>query len=390
MTIRRVAARPLSRTLARYRRDLMSQPIRAAAALAALTLLLAACDDGELSPREDGGTGEVDTGDPVLDAGPDGDVCAPLPFGCDIAETLTGIPIEVVARTDLGAVDAHGGSMCGVGRGGGEGGTGALDMAYQFTAPAAGRYEITTDGSTFDTLLSVRTDCSGEELICNDDIGGGSRTSAVELMLDACQTILIVVDGYNADESGSFRLNITAPEQACDDEVDNDGDGLMDCEDPDCFSLECDGGDGWPVEWQALEWEVLELTNQARARGHDCDTRGVFGPAPPLEMNELIRTAARAHALDMGEQDYFEHTGLDGRSFSDRMREAGFMGAFPWGENIATGQRTAREVVNGWLESDGHCANIMGSEYRTIGVGYAFVESSMYGEQWAQDFAASH
>ena len=80
----------------------------------------------------------------------------------------------------------------------------------------------------------------------------------------------------------------------------------------------------------------------------------------------------------------------DRQRFADRMREAGFSGDSPWGENIAAGQRTARGVVDGWLESDGHCANIMNPSFRTIGIGYAYVEGSEYGHQWVQNFAASH
>jgi uncharacterized protein YkwD len=127
-----------------------------------------------------------------------------------------------------------------------------------------------------------------------------------------------------------------------------------------------------------------------RAMGFDCDTEDSFGAAGPLEMDAVIQVAARAHSLDMGEQDYFDHDSLDGRSFSDRMTMAGFAGASPWGENIAAGQQTALSVVEGWMESDGHCANIMNPSYRVIGIGYAEVEGSSYGTYWTQDFAASH
>ena len=92
----------------------------------------------------------------------------------------------------------------------------------------------------------------------------------------------------------------------------------------------------------------------------------------------------------MGAQDYFEHTSLDGREFGDRMTEAGFMGAGPWGENIAAGSATPEAVVQGWMNSPGHCANIMNPQYRVIGIGYAFDDASTFGHYWTQDFAASH
>ena len=88
-------------------------------------------------------------------------------------------------------------------------------------------------------------------------------------------------------------------------------------------------------------------------------------------------------------QNYFEHDSLDGREFGDRMREAGFDGEYPWGENIAAGQSTPAAVVNGWMSSSGHCANIMNPGYRAIGVGYAYSAASNYGHYWTQDFGGS-
>lgn len=353
----------------------MSQDLRAVLGLAAVSLLFTACDDG-------GGGGGPDP-----EPGPS---CEPAPLSCGSDEAISGLPLELFGRTDRGALDAMGEASCGVGMGG-EGGTGAPDYVYEFTAPEEGRYVFSTAGSSFDTLLSVREGCEPTtELACNDDISRGVQVSELELDLQACQTVLVIVDGYNASASGSFALTVSAQETMCGDGTDNDNDGLMDCDDPDCFSLECSGGDDWPMDWTAFEWEVLELTNQARAVGHNCDTRGSFGPAPPLEMDEVVREAARGHALDMGEQDYFMHDGLDGRSAFDRMRDAGYRGSQPWGENIATGQRTPRQVVDGWLDSDGHCANIMNPDYGVLGVGYAFVESSRFGHQWVQNFGGSH
>lgn len=267
---------------------------------------------------------------------------------------------------------------------------GGRDVALQFTAPEAGRYEISTEGSRFDTVLSVRRDCGGAEIACNDDARPGmGTTSALTVELEACETVIIVVDGFSEGEAGDVVVRVSGRESACDDGMDNDGDGAADCMDVDCFSVECSGGDDWPAEYQAFEWRVLELTNERRAAGAMC-AMDAFGPAPPLEMDALIREAARGHSLDMGQQAYFEHDSLDGRTFADRMSATGFMGASPWGENIAAGQSSPEEVVQGWMESPGHCRNIMNPAYRTIGIGYAVVPGSPYGQYWTQDFAASH
>lgn len=353
-----------------------------------LSLLFAGCDTGT-RPGGDGGADPTD-GATMTDAGTTPEGCAPAPAAaCTVIETENLVPLDLRGGT-VGEADDFGGSACGVGRGGGMGGTGANDIAFRFTAPEAGLYEITTDGSDFDTLLSIRAGCDGAELVCNDDVGGGDTTSSVELMLEECQTIVIVVDGYNAMAQGNVAVTVITHETLCDDGLDNDGDGQIDCEDLDCFSLECNPGDDWPLAWQRFEFEVQDEVNRFRAMGYDCDTEGTFGPAGPLEMDVLIREAARGHSLDMGEQNYFQHDSLDGRTFADRMRNAGFSGDSPWGENIAAGQSTPRDVVQGWMESDGHCSNIMNPRYRVSGIGYAFVEGSGFGHYWTQDFAASH
>lgn len=265
----------------------------------------------------------------------------------------------------------------------------AADAAFTWTAPAAGRYHISTAGSDFDTLVFVREGgCEGREIGCNDD-ANGELTSEVSLDLESCQTITVIVDGFDEAAEGNFVLTIEGTETSCEDGRDDDGDGMVDCEDPDCFSAECAGVGDYPPAWSSLEEQMLQEVNRYRAMGATCDT-DVFGPAPPLEMNETIRVGARLHSIDMGEQNYFEHDSLDGRTFSDRMRNTGFTGSGPWGENIAAGYGTAEEATLGLMNSPGHCRNIMNPSYRVIGIGYARTEGSDFGNYWTQNFAASH
>ena len=103
--------------------------------------------------------------------------------------------------------------------------------------------------------------------------------------------------------------------------------------------------------------EVFRLVNAER------DGAGLdpYGWSP-----ELYR-AAQDHAQDMVDQGYFSHDSLDGRSFSDRAEEAGYPG-FPRGENIAAGQQTPEQVMDSWMNSQGHRANIL-SDADEIGVG---------------------
>jgi len=138
----------------------------------------------------------------------------------------------------------------------------------------------------------------------------------------------------------------------------------------------------------AMEDQVLTLVNQRRAAGATCG--GTPYPAVgPLTMDANLRAAARGHSQDMATQNFFSHTSLDGRTFDTRIRNAGYSGAFPLGENIAGGQTTAASVVDGWMASTGHCTNIMSGSFRSIGVGYAFGSGSTYRHYWTQDFGGS-
>lgn len=129
---------------------------------------------------------------------------------------------------------------------------------------------------------------------------------------------------------------------------------------------------------------VLDLTNQARAQGRTCGTTS-FAPAAPLAYNAQLTQAAQAHATDMATRNYFSHTSLDGRTVAQRITATGYA----WraiGENIAAGQTTPEQVVAGWLQSEGHCRNIMNPAYKELGVGYA--QGGSYRTYWVQDFGA--
>jgi len=128
--------------------------------------------------------------------------------------------------------------------------------------------------------------------------------------------------------------------------------------------------------------EFLNRINQIRAKGCDCGVT-YFPPAPPLIWNDNLEFAARGHALDMSERNYFSHTSRNGRSVSDRIKDAGYgfkgFKSYIVGENIAQGQMSIAEVMNGWLHSEGHCRNLMNPAFKEVGV----AETDHY---WVQDF----
>lgn len=114
---------------------------------------------------------------------------------------------------------------------------------------------------------------------------------------------------------------------------------------------------GTGTENQSFAMRVIELVNQERAK------EGL----PALVYDAGIEKAALVRAKET--EQSFSHTRPDGRSFSTALKEAGvtFRGA---GENIAYGQRTPEQVMEGWMNSPGHRANILNKDYKKIGVGY--------------------
>jgi uncharacterized protein YkwD len=135
-----------------------------------------------------------------------------------------------------------------------------------------------------------------------------------------------------------------------------------------------------------LATRVLQLVNEARASGARCGAN-TFGPAPPVRLSGTLTNVAFGHAADMAEHNYFEHADLKGASPADRVRAVGYREKLV-GENIAYGPNSAEEVVQGWLESPGHCENIMDSRFAEMGIAYAAGHASKHGLYWVQLLAA--
>ena len=139
-----------------------------------------------------------------------------------------------------------------------------------------------------------------------------------------------------------------------------------------------------PASAQApmLATRALQLVNQVRARGARCGERS-FGPAPPVKLSEALAGVALGHADDMARHNYFEHEDLRGHSPADRVRAVGYQEKLV-GENIAYGPKSADEVVQGWLDSPGHCENIMDPRFAEMGIAYAPGHASKRGLYWVQ------
>jgi uncharacterized protein YkwD len=135
-----------------------------------------------------------------------------------------------------------------------------------------------------------------------------------------------------------------------------------------------------------LAARALQLINQVRASGTRCGERS-FSAVPPVSLSTTLATVALGHAADMAAHDYFEHQDLTGRSPAQRVSAAGYREKIV-GENIAYGPKSIDEVVQGWLDSPGHCENIMDPRFAEMGIAYAPGQQSRHGLYWVQLLAA--
>jgi len=131
---------------------------------------------------------------------------------------------------------------------------------------------------------------------------------------------------------------------------------------------------------------ALSLVNAARAKARKCgQTR--FEAAPPLTLSAVLSRAALIHSQDMANKHFFEHQGSDGSTVGIRTARVGYQ----WrtvGENIAIGVQTPEDVVQGWLDSPGHCANIMAPGFTEMGIAFVADRKSEAGIYWTQVLAA--
>ncbi|WP_320772952.1 CAP domain-containing protein [Streptomyces sp. CRN 30] len=119
--------------------------------------------------------------------------------------------------------------------------------------------------------------------------------------------------------------------------------------------------------------EVVERTNRERSAAG----------LPPLVSDPFLTAAAQAHSADMVARDFYAHTSPDGGKPWDRALAAGSARG-TIGENIACGQRSPADVVEGWMNSPGHRANILKPAFTHIGIGLA--GGGRAGTYWTQLF----
>lgn len=119
--------------------------------------------------------------------------------------------------------------------------------------------------------------------------------------------------------------------------------------------------------------EVLNLVNQERKK------QGLTS----LTLSSKLTSVANTKSKDMADNNYFDHNSPTYGSPFEMLQHFGITYSYA-GENIAAGQKTAQQVMNSWMNSSGHRANILNKNYTQLGVGYA--NGGSYGVYWTQEF----
>ncbi len=139
-------------------------------------------------------------------------------------------------------------------------------------------------------------------------------------------------------------------------------------------------------DWQQEGQRLLTLINTARGQTRQCGQQAQ--PATEaLTWNPALASAAQAHSQAMASENFFAHRDPAGRIPGDRAELAGYRGGLI-GENLAAAQVSAQQVLDGWLASPEHCANLMNPQFRELGAAYARDDKSDAGIYWTAMFGA--
>lgn len=133
--------------------------------------------------------------------------------------------------------------------------------------------------------------------------------------------------------------------------------------------------------------KMLSQINDARGEERQCGNQH-FAAVAPLSWSCELEAAAASHSQDMAENNYFSHTTPDGVGIQQRVSNQDY----EWqavGENIAAGHTSVSAVVDGWLDSPGHCRNIMSEAFTEMGMAKAHNPESRYSTYWTQTLGNS-
>ena len=129
-----------------------------------------------------------------------------------------------------------------------------------------------------------------------------------------------------------------------------------------------------------IKKKMVILINEARNSRRRCGN-STLSSAGAVQWNNQLAMAARNHARDMARNDMISHTGSDGSTVRGRVEKTGYRWRIV-GENISAGHQNTEAVVSSWLESPGHCANLMNSSITEVGAACFRNSETRYGTYW--------
>ncbi len=213
------------------------------------------------------------------------------------------------------------------------------------TLACLGGQAITAEASSLNNAQVVR---SGNHIIisysgsiCDSDSAGQLKSQIKEQLSN------ILSGACTTNKPGAGAPDTEIPDSGSADS------GSVDTDRPEAGTPDKDASDA------ALSYaeQVVELVNEERAK------KGLS----PLSIDTSVQAAAQVRAQEC--EQLFSHTRPDGSGFATALSEQN-VSYKTAGENIAWGQSSPEEVVNAWMNSDGHRANILSEKYTSIGVGY--------------------
>ncbi len=129
-----------------------------------------------------------------------------------------------------------------------------------------------------------------------------------------------------------------------------------------------------------LDDELLVALNAARAEARNCGS-DFYEAVGPVTWNCKLEAAGLTHSTDMGDNNFFSHTGSNGLRVGSRATQAGYSWSMV-GENIAAGFYSVDTVMQGWLDSPSHCSAIMNGYYEEGAVAVYIADNADYEVYW--------
>jgi len=153
-----------------------------------------------------------------------------------------------------------------------------------------------------------------------------------------------------------------------------------------------------PID-EATKQDYLDAINVARGNIQHCGSYGDFTATTPLTWSDALYKASYEHSYDLANSNTFSHTGSNtqyditaqqlslnaGSSITQRIEYNGYTNWRRIGENILAGESTVEATIDGWLNSPGHCANLMNPDFTEVGLALLHKTDSTYKDYWTQN-----